>query len=170
MEKKKDIDLQEIQDLQEEELMITDHPDGLKILSVMAEGRKYQTTFTKKFAARKTWTPPNPEEIKSFIPGTVEKILVKKGQFVKANEELISYVAMKMRNVIRAPFAGKVENVFVKEGALLPKGAPLLIIKQKTAAQVKEEKRQEEKAQRQQRSRTKLGKAVKHLTRPAKKK
>lgn len=164
MNKKKDIDLQE------EEVMITDHPDVFQILSVMTGGRKYQTTFTKKFIARKTWTPPNPEEIKSFIPGTVEKILVKKGQYVKANEELISYVAMKMRNVIRAPFDGKIENIFVKEGALLPKGAPLLIIKQKTAAQVKEEKRQEEKVRRKQRSRTKLEKAVKNLTRPVKKK
>ncbi|MDR2358735.1 MAG: biotin/lipoyl-binding protein [Prevotellaceae bacterium] len=166
MEKKKDMDLQE------EELMITEHPNDFQILSVMTGGRKYQTTFTKKFAARKTWVRPNPEEIKSFIPGTVEKILVKKGQHVKMNDELMLYVAMKMRNIIRAPFDGNVETIFVKEGEQVPKGTLMFMIKQKPPARTKEEIRQEAKAQRKtkQRSPTKLEKAVKNLTRPAKKK
>jgi hypothetical protein len=54
---------------------------------------------------------------------------------------------------------------------LLPKGAPLLILKQKPAGKSKEEIRREERAQRKkQRSPTKLEKAVKNLTRPKKKK
>ncbi|MDR0582016.1 MAG: acetyl-CoA carboxylase biotin carboxyl carrier protein subunit [Prevotellaceae bacterium] len=142
MEKKKE------GNLQEEEMVITDHPSDFQILSVTAEGRKYQTTFTKKFAARKQWVRPNPEEIKSFIPGTVEKILVKKGQLIKANDEIMSYIAMKMRNIIRAPFDGKVETIFVKEGEQLPKGTPMFIIKQKPPAQSKEELRKAAKEQR----------------------
>jgi biotin carboxyl carrier protein len=155
MEKKK----QDI-NLQEEELMITDHPDVFQILSVTEEGRKYKTTFTKKFAARKKWEHPNPEEIKSFIPGTVEKIMVKKGQYLKANEELMLFVAMKMRNVICAPFDGKVEAIFVKEGDKVPKGVPMLLFKQKT----KEAMRQEERGRRKKKSgRAKLENAVRNL-------
>jgi biotin carboxyl carrier protein len=135
-------------DLQDEEMMITEHPNDFQILAVTAEGRKYQTTFTKKFASRKKWVQPNPEEIMSVIPGTVEKIMVKKGQQVKANEELMSYMAMKMRNIIRAPFEGKVEAILVKEGGMLPKGAPMFIIKQKPPARTKEELRKEAREQR----------------------
>ncbi|MDR0694049.1 MAG: acetyl-CoA carboxylase biotin carboxyl carrier protein subunit [Prevotellaceae bacterium] len=166
MEKKKEMDLQE------EEMVITEHPNDFQILSVMTGGRKYQTTFTKKFTARKIWTRPNPEEIKSFIPGTVEKILVKKGQPVKMNDELMLYMAMKMRNIIRAPFDGKVETIYVKEGEQVPKGTLMFMIKQKPPARTKEEIRQEAKVQRKtkQRKKTKLEQAVKNLTRPVKKK
>jgi biotin carboxyl carrier protein len=118
---------------------------------VVEDGRKYKTMFTKKFAARKQWVRPNPEEIKSFIPGTVEKIMVKTGAYVEANEVIISYIAMKMRNVIRAPFAGKVTAILVKEGDQLPKGVPMLIIKQKQEISAKEEREARKKKREKQR-------------------
>ncbi|MDR3133366.1 MAG: acetyl-CoA carboxylase biotin carboxyl carrier protein subunit [Prevotellaceae bacterium] len=162
MEKKKEMDLRE------EEMVITEHPNDFQILSVMTGGRKYQTTFTKKFAGRKKWERPDPGEIKSFIPGTVEKIMVKKGAPVKKNDELMSYIAMKMRNIIRAPFEGTVEAIFVKEGDLLPKGTPMFVIKQKPAAPTKEKLHKNAKEQRKGKP-TKLEKAVKNLTRTGRK-
>jgi biotin carboxyl carrier protein len=48
-------------------------------MRIFVEGRDYKTTYTKKFEERKLWVPPNPEELKSFLPGTVEKIHVKPG-------------------------------------------------------------------------------------------
>jgi biotin carboxyl carrier protein len=99
-------------------------------LRLFEEGRNYKTTFTKKFQARKTWAKPNPEEIKTFIPGSVQKILVKTGQLVKAGDELIIFEAMKMHNIIRAPFDGKVTAIPVKTGDKLPRGALMMTIQQ----------------------------------------
>ncbi|MDR3184300.1 MAG: acetyl-CoA carboxylase biotin carboxyl carrier protein subunit [Prevotellaceae bacterium] len=98
-------------------------------LRIFEEGRNYKTTFTKKFQGRKAWARPNPEEIKTFIPGSVQKISVKAGQDVKAGDELIVFEAMKMHNIIRAPFAGKITGIPVKVGDRLPRGALMLTIK-----------------------------------------
>jgi biotin carboxyl carrier protein len=99
-------------------------------LRLFEEGRNYKTTFTRKFEARTPWTKPNPEEIKTFIPGSIQKILVKTGQEVKAGDELMLFEAMKMYNVIRAPFAGKVTAIPVKVGDKLPRGVIMLTLKQ----------------------------------------
>ncbi len=122
--------------------LVTESFEDYPFIAVSEAGRKYRTTFTKKFENRKPWVRPNPEEIKSYIPGTVDQIEVKKGQEVKLGDELMYYVAMKMRNVIRAPFDGKVADILVKEGDRLPKGQVMIIIKQKQVSE-KELKRKE---------------------------
>ena len=104
--------------------------EKIQTIQVFEDGRKYETTYTKKYENRRPWVRPNPEEIKSFIPGTVEKILVKAGNTVKAGDEVMIYTAMKMHNIIRAPFDGKVESIPVKEGDRLPNGAIMMVIKQ----------------------------------------
>ncbi|MDR0737709.1 MAG: acetyl-CoA carboxylase biotin carboxyl carrier protein subunit [Prevotellaceae bacterium] len=101
-----------------------------KTLRIFEEGRNYKTTFTKKYQTRKPWVKPNPEEIKTFIPGSVQKILVKTGQAVKAGDELVVFEAMKMHNIIRAPFDGKITAIPVKTGDKLPRGAIMLTIQQ----------------------------------------
>jgi len=111
-----------------------------QIIQVFEEGRKYETTYTKKYENRKPWVRPNPEEIKSFIPGTVEKIMVKAGDIVKAGDEMMIYVAMKMHNVIRAPFDGKVESIPVKEGDKLPNRTVMMVIKKAAEAPSKKKK------------------------------
>jgi biotin carboxyl carrier protein len=114
-----------------------------KTLRLFEEGRNYKTTFTRKFEARTPWIKPNPEEIKTFIPGSVQKILVKTGQEVKAGDELMLFEAMKMNNVIRAPFAGKVTAIPVKVGDKLPRGVIMLTLKQ--AIPVPKKKKKEKK-------------------------
>jgi len=124
-----------------EHMLVTESAEDHPFISTFAEGRKYQTTYTKKFENRKPWVRPNPEELKSFIPGTVDKIVVKKKTEVKLGDELMYYTAMKMRNVIRAPFDGKVESILVKEGDRLPKGHLMMVIKKKAISE-RELKRQ----------------------------
>jgi biotin carboxyl carrier protein len=105
-----------------------------KTLRLFEEGRNYKTTFTKKFLSRKVWMRPNPEEIKTFIPGSVQKILVTVGQEVKAGDELIIFEAMKMYNVIRAPFDGKINTIPAKVRDKLPRGALMLTIQRTVPA------------------------------------
>jgi pyruvate carboxylase len=105
-----------------------------KTLRVFEEGRSYKTLFTKKFQNRKVWMRPNPEEIKTFIPGSVKKISVTVGQEVKAGDELVIFEAMKMYNVIRAPFDGKITTIPAKVGDKLPRGVIMLTIQQATPA------------------------------------
>ena len=71
---------------------------------------------------------PSPEEsgitkaaspsisIKTPLPGTILKILVKAGDEVKKGDTLLIMEAMKMENNIMAEKAGKVVQVKVKEG------------------------------------------------------
>ena len=86
----------------------------------------FQTTLTKKYLARKPWVPNNPKHIKSSIPGTIVKICVAEGQEVKAGDLLVVFLAMKMNNNIKAPFAGKIKKIDVKEGDNIPNHALMI--------------------------------------------
>lgn len=84
--------------------------------------RKYKTTLTKKFINRKQYVTPNPNELKSHIPGTVVKLKVKEGSKVKAGEIILILEAMKMMTKVTMPVDGKVKKIFVNEGEKIPKG------------------------------------------------
>ena len=92
-------------------------------------GRKYKTLFTKKFIERKKWEAPDPTEVKSIIPGSVSEISVKEGDAVKKGDQLMIYEAMKMKNVIVAPYDATVEKICVETGNKLHKGAVLIKLK-----------------------------------------
>lgn len=89
-------------------------------------GRVYKTRYTRKFVERKKWEAPNPNEVRSIIPGSVTEVLVKPGDKVKKGAKLMIYEAMKMKNVIVSPFDAVVESIEVKAGDKLPKGALLV--------------------------------------------
>lgn len=91
-------------------------------------GRKYKTRYTKKFVERKIWQAPNPKEVRSIIPGSVTEINVKEGDKVEKGRKLMIYEAMKMKNVIAAPFDAVIERVEVQVGDKLPKGALLITL------------------------------------------
>ena len=91
-------------------------------------GRKYKTRYTKKFVERKVWQAPNPKEVRSIIPGSVTEINVKEGDKVEKGSKLMIYEAMKMKNVIAAPFDAVIERVEVQVGDKLPKGALLITL------------------------------------------
>ncbi len=107
-------------------LMSNDPDSGTAHIQVFVEGRKYRTALTKKFLERKPWKAPNPNEVRSHIPGEIASILVKEGDRVEKGETLMIYEAMKMKNIISAPFDARIVAVAVKEGDKLPKGALLM--------------------------------------------
>lgn len=43
----------------------------------------YQTKLTKKFEKRTAYKAPNPDEILSYIPGTIVEIFVEEGEEVE---------------------------------------------------------------------------------------
>lgn len=63
--------------------------------------------------------PTNIKHIGATLSGSVLELLVEKGQVVKKGEPLVVTEAMKMETTIKAPFAGKVAHVYVKNGDIL---------------------------------------------------
>ncbi len=98
----------------------------LQDLRIYDGGRKYKTVLTKKYLERKPWKAPDPNEVRSFIPGEVSALSVKQGGKVRKGDTMMVYEAMKMKNIIAAPFDAHIEEIFVKVGDKLPKGALLL--------------------------------------------
>jgi biotin carboxyl carrier protein len=62
------------------------------------------------------------------MPGKVVRVLAAPGQAVAARQGVIVVEAMKMENELRAPRAGTVAEVLVREGAPVETGALLLTI------------------------------------------
>src|SRR4051812_7189664 len=60
------------------------------------------------------------------MPGKVVRVLVAPGQTVAAGEGLVVMEAMKMENELRAPRAGTVKDVRVREGQAVDTGALLV--------------------------------------------
>lgn len=85
----------------------------------------YSTNLPPHYMARKKWVRPNPNLVHAFIPGTMLSVLVKAGQRVAEGDKLGIFVAMKMHNVILAPYSGLVKRVMVAEGERFPKGQEL---------------------------------------------
>ena len=69
-----------------------------------------------------------PVVLKSPMPGKVVKVLTPVGTAVEEGQGVIVIEAMKMENELRAPRAGTVKEVFVKEGATVEGKASLVSI------------------------------------------
>ncbi len=67
-----------------------------------------------------------PRDILAPMPGKIVKVLVAESQSVDAGEGLMVIEAMKMQNEIRASRAGRVERVYVNEGAGVETGFKLV--------------------------------------------
>ena len=69
-----------------------------------------------------------PEAIKAPMPGKVVRVLVAVGDDVAAGQGLVVLEAMKMQNEMKAPRAGRVASVAVKEHEAVNAGSVLLTI------------------------------------------
>ena len=67
-----------------------------------------------------------PLDIFAPMPGRIVRVLAAAGSLVNSGDSLLVIEAMKMQNEIRAPRAGRVETVRVKEGEGVESGALLL--------------------------------------------
>jgi propionyl-CoA carboxylase alpha chain len=66
------------------------------------------------------------------LPGTVVSLLVAVGDEVEAGQELLIIEAMKMRHVVRADRAGRVESLPVPAGGTVDVGAVLVVFTEET--------------------------------------
>jgi glutaconyl-CoA/methylmalonyl-CoA decarboxylase subunit gamma len=92
-------------------------------------GRTYQLELRDPRQVRKSGgagAHDGPLDVFAPMPGRIVKILVPAGSEVSAGGSLLVIEAMKMQNEIRAPRAGRVEAVRVKEGEGVESGALLL--------------------------------------------
>jgi biotin carboxyl carrier protein len=62
------------------------------------------------------------------MPGKIVRLLVEAGQQVQAEQGLVVVEAMKMENELRAPRAGCVREVGVREGQAVEMGAVLVVV------------------------------------------
>ena len=83
--------------------------------------RVYKTTLNKKFENRTKWEPLNPNEIISFIPGTIISLDVKEGQSVKEGDRILILESMKMYNNIKMPCDGTIVKIHVEPGQRIAK-------------------------------------------------
>ncbi|MEW5733646.1 MAG: acetyl-CoA carboxylase biotin carboxyl carrier protein subunit [Thermodesulfobacteriota bacterium] len=67
-------------------------------------------------------------EVQAPMPGTIMKILVKEGDTVAEDQEVLILEAMKMENPIFSPAGGKVASVKVKAGDKVDTGQTLMEI------------------------------------------
>ncbi len=89
--------------------------------SLMNEQRKALMRSAGKGGAGKAM-------VTSPMPGKVVKLLVAEGDDVLADQGVVVVEAMKMENELKSAVAGKVKEIFVKEGEVVESGAKLIFV------------------------------------------
>ena len=97
---------------------------NLEILNI--DTSLYKTRISDKFKKRKPYKSSDPGAVLSIIPGTILDILVEPEQDVKKGDELMILEAMKMQNLLKAAFNGRIKTIAVKKGDKVAKGTRLL--------------------------------------------
>ncbi len=69
-----------------------------------------------------------PRTMNAPIPGVVAKVTARRGRMVAHGDELLTIEAMKMFNVMRSPWTGRVQAVHVKDGDQVVQGQPLVTV------------------------------------------
>ena len=95
--------------------------DGYRLLDFEVNGSIREVKVLDKHLEVKTdgrlkADKSNPSHLGSTIPGTVGKVLVKKGDEVTVNMPLMTVEAMKMETTVVSKVDGIVDQVYVKEG------------------------------------------------------
>ncbi|NNJ53133.1 MAG: biotin/lipoyl-binding protein [Ignavibacteriaceae bacterium] len=67
-------------------------------------------------------------EVKAPMPGLLLKIKRNEGDTISHGDSIMILEAMKMENDLRAPAAGQIKKILVKEGTAVEKGAVLFTI------------------------------------------
>jgi len=107
-----------------------DHADGTSTFAVEVEGKVLEIAVRdprRRRARRPAGVEhEGPQDIAAPMPGRIVRLLVAENQDVRADEGLLIIEAMKMQNELRAPRAGRVERIYVTEGAGVETGLKLL--------------------------------------------
>jgi biotin carboxyl carrier protein len=102
------------------------HKDKDNLVELVIEDVAYLTQLNPAYKRRKPYQPHNPNILRSFMPGNIPEVFVKAGDEVKEGDNLLILEAMKMKNLIKAPFDGTIKNIFVKVGVTVPKNFILI--------------------------------------------
>jgi biotin carboxyl carrier protein len=86
----------------------------------------YRTTINKAYANRKAYKTKDPGMVTSFMPGNIQEVFVAVGDEVREGDRLCILEAMKMKNIIVAPFNGVVTSIHVTVGDRVPKNHVLI--------------------------------------------
>ncbi len=87
---------------------------------------QYKTYLTEKFKNRQVYLEKDPKKVLAFMPGTIKRVFIKKGDKVKYGSRLLVLDAMKMNNRIHSPLDGVIKEVHIEKGDLVAKHALLL--------------------------------------------
>ena len=98
----------------------------VRFSSINIDGVKYKTLLTEKYKKRVPYVENNPNIMRAFIPGTIVEVYVKVGKKVKEGETLLILEAMKMRNLVQAPYTGSIKSLSVQTGDLVSKNQALV--------------------------------------------
>jgi biotin carboxyl carrier protein len=99
------------------------HVDGhLVPVTLLAPGRRHSRQSSDATES------DGPVSVVAPMPGRVVKVLVTPGAAVVARQGLVVVEAMKMENELRAPRAGTVTDVRVREGSPVDANAVLVVI------------------------------------------
>ena len=96
--------------------------DKIQFETLFVDETIYTTQLTDKYKNRKPWLPPDNRKVIAFLPGTVTRVLVQKGEQVKEGQTIVQFEAMKMINNIQTLSSGKIKDIYVKAGDRFPKG------------------------------------------------
>ncbi|MFT7433258.1 MAG: 3-methylcrotonyl-CoA carboxylase alpha subunit [Alphaproteobacteria bacterium] len=99
------------------------------ILTIMLAGQSYELTLDDPAHKGLDHTVDG-EALCASMPGTLTKILVKKGQKVEKGAELVVMEAMKMEQTYTAPYAGIIKEICFKQGQQVAQGSLLIRIEE----------------------------------------
>ena len=92
-------------------------------------GENGSLTFSRKlpkFLTQKSGLSGSGDSAVAPMPGVVEKVSVKVGDYIEAGDPLVVMIAMKMEYVIKSPKSGKVEKVYHNIGDFVAKDTLLV--------------------------------------------
>ncbi|MDP2722448.1 MAG: acetyl-CoA carboxylase biotin carboxyl carrier protein subunit [Bacteroidales bacterium] len=98
----------------------------IRYTTINIDGVKYRTLLTEKFKKRVPYVETNLNIMRAFIPGTIVEVFVKEGKKVKEGDTLLILEAMKMRNLVQAPYSGSIKKLYVNSGDLVSKNQALV--------------------------------------------
>jgi len=89
---------------------------------------KEETKVTQTAAEEKKDAPITGKTVKSPMPGSILKFMVKPGDSVTKGQTVVILEAMKMENSITSDYAGTVKRLLVQEGSTVQSDTPLIEI------------------------------------------
>jgi biotin carboxyl carrier protein len=102
---------------------------GEGAFTVVLDGRPIPVTVTEGARGAAAVRPATgPVRVTAPMPGKIVRVQVAPGDEVQAQQGLLVMEAMKMENELKAPRAGRVREVSVREGQAVERGALLAVL------------------------------------------